>query len=181
MRTPKVTAAALTVALLAAPCVPAFAQVSPGTTLVGAIDQSLNSKTAQIGQTFTLTNVNSPNHDINGATVYGHVASVQHAGQGTSGQIGLAYDKINTRSGNIYQVNARTTNVNVQTKSNAGKEAMAAAGGALVGGLIGHGVGAVIGGGTGLLVAKNSRQNVTIPQGSLVSVQILQARKQASH
>ena len=80
MRTPKVTAAALAVALLAAPCVPAFAQVSAGTTLVGAIDQSLNSKTAQIGQTFTLSNVNSPNHDINGATVYGHVASVQHAG-----------------------------------------------------------------------------------------------------
>lgn len=171
-------AAMVAIVALAGAALPAVAQISPGTTLTGEIDRSLNSKDAQVGQSFLLTKVHSSNHDINGGTVYGHVASVQRAGQGTPGKINLAYDKINTRSGNVYQLSARTENVTVQTKSNAGKEAGAAAGGALIGGLLGHGAGAIIGGGAGYVFAKNSRQNVTIPQGSLVNVQIIHARRQ---
>ena len=169
----------LAAAFLAAAAAPAGAQIAPGTTLVGSIDQSFNSKSAQVGQTFTLTNVHSNNHDVNGGIVYGHVANVVQAGQGRKAQLGLAYDKINTRSGNIYQLEARTTSVNVQTKSNATKEAAATVGGALVGALVGP-VAAVVGGGTGYLVAKNSRENVTIPQGSIVNVEVVQARKQAA-
>ena len=166
------------VAVLVAAGAPAGAQIAPGTTLVGSIDQAIGSKDAQVGQTFLLTDVHSNNHDVNGGTVYGHVASVQRAGQGTKAQIQLAYDKVNTRSGNIYQLSARTQSVQVHTKSNAVKEAAATAGGVLVGALVGP-VAAVVGGGTGFLVAKNSKENVTIPKGSLVNVEVVQARKQA--
>jgi hypothetical protein len=153
------------------------AQISSGTKLTGTIDNEFNSKTARVNQTFTLSNVHSTNHDINGATVYGHIAEVQAAGQGTSGKIQLDIDKINTRSGNIYKTVGAVTDVQVDTKSNAGKEIASVAGGALVGGLLGKGWGAAIGGGSAFLLSKNSRQNITIPKGSLVTVQIAQATR----
>jgi hypothetical protein len=162
-------------AALAIVAVPAtlLAAIGAGTVLTGTIDRDLNSKTVQVGQTFLITDVHSSNHDINGATIYGHVAGVQRAGMGTNGKVELAVDKINTRSGNIYQLTGVVTNAQVNTKSNAGKEAGAAAAGALVGGLLGRGaLGAVLGGGGGYLIAKNSRENVDVPQGSLVQVQI---------
>jgi hypothetical protein len=171
----------LTAATLVFAPVAASAQVSPGTQLIGSLDQSLNSKDAQVGQPFTLSNVHSHNYNINGAVIYGHVAQVQRAGQGTPGKIQLAFDKINTRAGNIYQLEANATNVQVNTKSNAGKEAIGTAAGALVGGLLGKGLGAVVGGTGGYLISKNNRENVTVPKGSLVTVQVERGRRQASH
>jgi hypothetical protein len=165
--------AALTVALLP---VAAPASIGSGTVLTGTIDRDLNSKNVQVGQTFLITNVHSSDHDINGATIYGHVADVRRSGMGTNAKIELAVDKINTRSGNIYKLVGQVTSAQVNTKSNAGKEAGAAAAGALVGGLLGHGLlGAALGGGGGYLIAKNSRQPVDIPAGSLVQVTIQQA------
>jgi hypothetical protein len=159
----------------------ALAGISPGSKMVGTIDRTINSKSAQVGTPFILSNAHTTNYDINGATVYGHVSEVERAGQGRKAKISLAVDKVNTRSGNIYQIHGYTSNVQVNTKSNAGKEVGGAAGGALIGGLIGHTAGAIIGGAGGFLLAKNSRENVTIPEGSIVTVQITQARRQAAH
>jgi hypothetical protein len=170
---------ALLIAALVFVPLPAVADISPGTQLTGNIDKGYSSKDAQVGDSFTLSNVHSTNHDINGAVVYGHIASVTRAGQGTPGKIALDFDKVNTRSGNIYKIVGRATNVKVDTKNNTGTELAAGAGGALVGGLLGRGTGAVIGGGAGLLYAKNSRQNISIPKGSLLTVQVSQARKQS--
>ncbi len=166
------------IAALAVLPLPALADISPGTQLTGSMDQTLNSKDVQVGQAITVSNAYSGNHDINGATIYGHVASVQRAGQGTKAQIELAFDKVNTRSGNVYKIIGRATHVQVNTKSNATKEILSGAGGALVGGLLGGKIGAVLGGGAGVLYSKNSKENVTIPGGSLVTVQITQAYKQ---
>ncbi|MEO6912462.1 MAG: hypothetical protein ABI182_00400 [Candidatus Baltobacteraceae bacterium] len=157
------------------------AQISPGTQLVGTMDQNLSSKDAQVGQSFTMSNVHSLNHDISGATIYGHVAQVQRAGQGRPGKIELQVDKVNTRAGNVYKVAGYIANAKVTTKSNATKEIGATAVGALVGGLLGHTAGAVLGGAGGLLYAKNSRENVSIAQGSTITVQISSSRRQASH
>jgi len=160
----------------------ASAQVSPGTQLVGNIDQSLSSRDVQVGQPFTISNAHSLNYNISGATIYGHVASVQRAGQGTPGRIELDFDKVNTRSGNVYQITGYTTNMQAVTRSNAGSEAGATAAGALLGGLLTHNTaGWIIGGAGGLLYAKNSRQNVVIPQNSVVTVQIQESRRQAQH
>jgi hypothetical protein len=166
-------------ALFAALPPAAFAQLSPGTLLVGTFDQNLSSNHAQPGEPVTVSNAHTTHYDINGAKIYGHVATVQAAGQGTSGKITFGWDKVNTRSGNIYKISGYTSAVDVQTKSNAGKTVGGAAAGALVGGLIGHGVGAVIGAGAGAAVAGNNRQNVLIPQGSQISVQITQSRRQS--
>jgi hypothetical protein len=157
----------------------AVAQLTPGTTLVGTFNANLSSNHAVVGQPFTITNVHSTNFDINGATIYGHVAEVQSAGQGRPGKIVLAYDKLNTRSGNIYQIAGYTSSANVQTKSNTAKTIGGAAAGALVGGLIGHGIGAILGAGAGGALAGNNRENVLIPQGSTISVMVTRARRQS--
>jgi len=47
-----------------------------------------------------------------------------------------------------------------------------------VGGLLGHGIGALLGAGAGAAIAGNNRQNVLIPQGSSISVQIVRSRRQ---
>jgi hypothetical protein len=157
----------------------ALAQLTPGTTLVGTFDANLSSNHAVVGQPFTISNAHSTNYDINGATIYGHVASVQSAGQGRPGKITLAYDKVNTRSGNVYQISGYTSNVDMSTKSNTAKTLGGAAAGALVGGLLGHGIGALLGAGAGGALAGNNRQNVLIPQGSSISVQIVRVRRQS--
>ena len=172
--------AAAVAALVAAAPLAAMAQLSPGTSLVGTLDQNLSSKSVQPGTTFTISNAHSANHDINGATIYGHVDSVQRAGQGTPGKIHLAFDKVNTRSGNIYQISGYASNMQVDTKANTTKELASSAGGALVGGLIGGGVGALLGAGGGYAYSKNSRQDVTIPSGSLITVQVTQSRRQGT-
>lgn len=167
-------------ALFALAPIAALAQLTPGTLLVGNIDQNLSSNHAYVGQPITISNAHTTNYDVNGATIYGHVSAVQPAGQGTSGKITLAFDKVNTRAGNIYQIQGYASEVAVKTKSNALKEVGGAAAGALVGGLLGHGVGALLGAGGGALYAKNSRENVSISQGSSVSVQIVRSRRQSN-
>jgi hypothetical protein len=157
----------------------ALAQVTPGTILTGQFDQNLSSNHAQPGDPVSISYAHSDNHDINGAKIYGHVSSVQPAGQGRAGKISFQWDKLVTRSGSVYAIGAYTSNVNVQTKSNAGKELLGAGAGALVGGLIGHGVGALIGAAGGAVAAKNNRQNVLVPQGSSISVTVTRSRRQS--
>ena len=154
----------------------ASAQLTPGTSLTGYMVATLTSKSAYVGESFSITAVHSADNDINGATAYGHVTEVVRAGQGTTAHLKVAFDKLYTRAGNMYRIDAHTTNVSVQTKSNATKEALAGAGGALVGGLLAGGIGAVVGGGGGFLYAKNSRENVSIPQGSAVTFQVTAVR-----
>lgn len=174
--------AIITIATLALLPLIAFAQISPGTQLVGTIDQDLNSKDAQVGQPFTISNAHSLDYKISGATIYGHVANVQRAGQGTPGRIELDFDKVNTRSGSVYRVVGYASNVQIITKANTGKEAAAAAGGALLGSLLTHRTfGTIVGGLGGYVLAKNNRANVEIPQNSVVNVRIAQSRRQARH
>lgn len=176
---PRIITALIATILFAAIPLGALAQLTPGTTLVGTIDQNLSSNHVQSGTPFTISGAHSTNYDLNGATIYGHVASVQAAGQGRSGEITLAYDKVKTRSGNVYQIAGYTENVDMQTKSNAAKTVGGAAAGALIGGLLGHGVGALLGAGAGAAIAGNNRQNVLIPQGSAISVKIVRSRRQS--
>lgn len=171
-------AAALAVVPLAA-----SAQISAGTTLSGSLDQSVDSKSAVNGQRFTMSNVHSQDNNINGATLYGHVCDVQPASQGRAGKLSLCTDKLHTRSGGSYALDGRITNAQVNTKSNALNEAGGAVAGMIVGNILGKKLGTNAGGlfgaAGGYLYAKNARQNVTIPANTPVTVQVLQARRQA--
>jgi hypothetical protein len=161
----------------------ALAQIAPGLQLTGSIDQSLNSGNAQIGQRVTVSNVNSPDNNINGATLYGHVDDVQAASQGRAGKIEITWDKLRTRSGNSYAIAARTVSMQVNTKNNAVNEVGGAVAGMIVGNILGKAVGTNAGGAVGAaggyLYGKNAKQNVTIPANSLVTVQVVRAYRQS--
>ncbi|MGZ3499092.1 MAG: hypothetical protein ACXWNK_08460 [Vulcanimicrobiaceae bacterium] len=159
------------------------ATVAPGTELYGTLNQSLDSGSVQAGAPVVLTNVTSADGSgaIVGAKLYGHVTQVQRAGQGRPANIKMEFERLHLPNGTVYAIQGEVIQMKVNTKSNAGKEAGAAAAGALIGGLIGHTAGAIIGASGGYLYAKNNRQNVTIPQGSVVTVRLLTARRQASH
>ena len=180
----KFSTALAAVAIFFAPLA-ASAAVTPGTELSGTIDQSFSSGNAQVGQTFTVSNVHSSDNNITGATIYGHVADVVKAGQGTPGQLALGYDRLVTRSGNTYALSGRTSNVQVDTKSNTVKEAGGALAGMIVGNIVGKklgtNAGGLVGAAGGYIAAKNNRAQVTIPQNSAVTVQVLTARAQARH
>jgi hypothetical protein len=179
----KTLSAALVAALALTPII-ASAAITPGTVLVGNMDESLSAPGAQVGQSFTISNVHSQDRNINGATIYGHVASVTGPSQGRNAQIELAFDKLHTRSGNSYAITGSATQVQTNTKSNALKEAGGAVAGAIVGSIIGRSLlhtnlGAPVGAAGGYVAAKNNRAGITIPQNAVVSVQIESARPQA--
>ena len=175
--------AALIAALALAPAI-ASAAITPGTSLTGNMDESLSAPGAQVGQAFTMSNVHSQDRNINGATLYGHVASVSGPSQGRNASIILAFDKLHTRSGNSYAITGSATQTQTNTKSNALKEVGGAAAGAIVGSIIGRtllhtNLGAPIGAAGGYVAAKNNRAGITIPQNAVVTVQIESARPQA--
>jgi hypothetical protein len=176
--------AALAAALIGLVPLSALAQIESGTVLVGNMDQSLDSKNVQVGQRFTMSDVHSQDNNINGGTIYGHVSDVQRAGQGRPGKIELAFDKLRTRAGGSYALSGRATNVQTNTKNNTLKEVGGAVAGMIVGNVLGKAVGTNLGGalgaGGGYLYAKNNRENVSIPQHAVVSVQVTQARRQST-
>ncbi|MEO7040222.1 MAG: hypothetical protein ABI186_09360, partial [Candidatus Elarobacter sp.] len=171
----RLSSLAAAVALVFVPLV-ASAQISAGTNLVGNMDTSLDSKSAVVGQRFTMSNVHSQNNNINGATIYGHVSDVQHASQGRAGKLSLAFDKLRTRSGGSYALDGRATGVTQNTKNNTLNEAGGAVAGMILGNIVGKklgtNAGGLLGAAGGYLYAKNAKQNVTIPQNSVVTVQV---------
>jgi uncharacterized protein YcfJ len=161
----------------------ASAQVSPGTELVGTMSTSVDSKSAVVGQQVVITNVHSLDNNITGATIYGHVCSVQPAGQGRTAKLEICMDKLRTRSGGSYVLDGRVVGAQVNTKSNVLNEAGGAVAGMILGNIIGKklgtNAGGLLGAAGGYLYAKNSKQNVTIPANTPVTIQVIRARRQA--
>jgi hypothetical protein len=157
----------------------ASAAIGPGSQLSGQLDHVIDSGSANVGDPFRMFNVSSDDGSISGATVYGHVAEVQRAGQGARPQVQLAFDRLVTASGRTFALHARVTGMTVKTKNNAGREALGAVGGLVLGGLLGKGVGAVLGAGGGYLYTKNYHTNVSVPAGSTVNIQITRFARQS--
>ena len=177
--------AALVAALAFAPTL-ASAAISPGTSLVGNMDQSLSSSNAQVGERFTMSNVHSQSNDIHGATLYGHITAVNKPSQGRNASIQLAFDKLHTLSGNSYAIVGSATQVQTNTKNNAVKEAGGAVAGAIVGSIIFRtvlhsNVGVPLGAAGGYLAAKNNRAGIEIPQNAIVTMQVESARPQSRY
>lgn len=166
----------------------ALAAPYPGTQLNGTITSDLNSKNAYIGEPVVLTNVTSADGSgrIVGARLYGTVTKAVRAGQGRPGEIDMTFTRLRLASGTTYAVSGQVTGMKVNTKNNALKEAGGALAGMLVGNLIGkvifHMSGAgFLGAAGGFLIAKNNRQDVSVPQGSVVGVRLNVVRQQPYH
>jgi hypothetical protein len=157
-----------------------------GQQLAGTITTSVSTSNAYVGQPVTLQNVTSEDDSVRGATMYGTVTHVVRAGQGRPAQLQMTFHRLVLPSGATYAVNGVVTGMQAQTKSNALKEVGGAVAGLIVGNIIGKtifhastGIGGFLGAAGGYLVAKNSRENMTVSSGTAVRVTLRTARRQA--
>jgi hypothetical protein len=168
--------------LLASPAAVLAQTVSPGMQFTGTLNQSINSKNVQVDQPVTLVNVQSSDGSIGGATMYGHVASVQRAGQGRAADILIAFDTLQLANGTSYSISGQVTKLQAETKNNGAKEAAGTVAGMIVGNIFGKWVGTNVGGAVGAaggyVIAKNNREDITIPANSQVTVELASPRQQ---
>ena len=156
----------------------------PSQTVVsGALEQSLNSKSANVGDPFVL-DVQPPypadDQRFAGAKVYGHVSAVTHASLSKKGVVQLATDRIVLNDGTTASLNSQVLSIDAQ--GNRGNSTVKAIGGAVIGNVLGNFIGKTVGtnvGGAigaigGAIYGANTGQNVTLNQGSQVSVKTTQ-------
>jgi len=175
-------------ALIAATSLQALASLHSGSLLNGTISQSYSSNNAWVGESVVLTNVTSDDGSgsVSGGKLYGTVTSVQKASQGRPGKISIGFTRLVNGSGASYYVNTTVTKMQANTKNNALKEAGGAVAGMLIGNMLGKTLfhasgGGIVGAAGGFLLAKNNRENVNIPSGSVVQVQINSVTRRQTH
>jgi len=157
-----------------------------GTSIVGTLTRDLSTKTAQVGDTFAVNLTPPyPNDDPAYANAYlrGHVFSVTRASQGTKAQLGLALDQLVFADGHTMPVYGHVANVSEQHKSAVLQQAAGALGGVLVGNALGKilfktNLGGAAGAVGGFLYANNLKTDFTVPNGSSITVQPDEPRRQ---
>jgi len=165
-----------------------------GTVINARLNEGLDSSSANVGDTFTMTVIPpypSGNPVFQGATISGVVTKVVRAGQGRNPEIVIHPRYLRLSDGSMATVYGDVTSVAANKSS--GETAAKAAGGALVGMLVGNAIGKTIfhssGGGAvgligGAMLGANNKSNFTIPAGANATVQLNQTvtiRRQASH
>ena len=147
--------------------------------ITGTLEQSINSKSSQVGDPFVL-DVQAPfpadDQRYQGAKVYGHVANVTHAGGTRKGRVDLAFDRLTlvdgttaSLQGQVLSADPQGNRANPTTKTIVGGVVGQILGN-YVGKHIGTDVGGAIGAIGGALYGASTGQNVTINQGSTVSM-----------
>ncbi|MEO6913354.1 MAG: hypothetical protein ABI182_04965 [Candidatus Baltobacteraceae bacterium] len=180
---------------LAAPiaAVAAMVTLPAGTELNVTIDSALNTKTAQVGDTFT-AHVQPPypfdNGNLQGAVVTGEVTQVQKAGQGTKPEMQVRFDTIRLADGSSAPINGTVSaSQPKKTLQNGATVAAYTIGGMLVGNAIAKTIfqskgGGLLGAAGGFLVGYNAKSDIQFPAGSQMTVKLidtLQVLRQASH
>ena len=166
----------------------ASAQVSSGASVNGTLTQDVNSANAYVGQPVSLVNVTSADGSgrVVRAKLFGNVTQVQRAGQGRPAKLEMRFRTLVLPNGAYYAVDTTVTGMQAKTKNNTLKEAAGALGGMLVGNIIGKTVlhtsgGGLVGLAGGFLIAKNNRENMTVPAGSIVTVRLNSVVRRQSH
>ena len=147
--------------------------------ITGTLEQSINSRTSQVGDPFVV-DVQAPfpadDQRYQGAKVYGHVSQVTHAGGMKKGRVDLAFDRLTLVDGTTAAVQGQVLSVDPQG-NRANQTTKTIVGGVVgqilgnyVGKHIGTDVGGAIGAVGGALYGASTGQNVTINQGSTVSM-----------
>lgn len=150
--------------------------IAAGTVMQGAMDQPLDSRTAQIGQHFTLhVQPPYPNYDgttWSGSQVGAHVIYVQRAGQGRKPELGFVFDRITLRNGASAKLSADFVSVDRKQGTNIGFVAATTLGGMVVGNILGKWLGTNAGGAVGAvggaLYGLNHKSNFSVPEGAKV-------------
>src|SRR5579884_1127154 len=116
--------------------IPAPAQYA-GEQFAGALATPVDSRTGYVGEPVKIVDAYNERGTINGATMYGTVTHVVHAGQGRPGRIQMTFTRLVLPNGRSYAVDGVVTGAKAITKSNAGKEAAGTVAGMAIGNIIG--------------------------------------------
>jgi hypothetical protein len=149
------------------------------TVISGTLEQTINSRTAQVGDPFVL-DVQAPfpadDNRYQGAKVYGHVATVSRAGGMKKGGVNLAFDRLTLMDGTTAALQGQVLSLDAQgNKANStAKTIVGGVVGQIVGNYIGKHIGTDVGGAVGAvggaIYAANTGQNITVGQGTTVSM-----------
>jgi hypothetical protein len=166
--------------------------VPNGTQIVGVLNNDLNTQNVRDGDRFTMT-VRSPGQ-FEGATIEGHVTSVDRGGRVTGrSEMTFNFDTIRMRNGQSYSFagilesvrtpegevvrvdNEGAVRENNQTKTTVTRTAIGTAVGAIIGAIAGGGkgaaIGAVIGAGAGAgSVYVQGRNDLNLVSGTEITV-----------
>ncbi|HEY1653612.1 MAG TPA: hypothetical protein VGF86_00700 [Candidatus Tumulicola sp.] len=168
---------------LAAPAATALTLYN-GTVINGRLNQELNTASANVGDGFTMTVVPPyPSGDpaFQGATITGEVTKVQRAGQGRNAEIVIVPRYLRLADGTNAYIHGSVTSIaaNKGTGQTAGKAAVGALAGMLLGNAIGKTIFHASGGGAvgligGAMLGANNKSNFTVPPGANATVQLSQ-------
>jgi hypothetical protein len=164
------------------------------TVVTGTLEQTINSKTAQIGDPFVLDVAQPyPGDDqrFAGAKVYGHVANVQRAVGTKHGQVNLAFDRLTLMDGTTASLTGQLLSLDAKQGGNtAGRSIIGAVVGQIIGNYIGKHIGTDVGGAVGAIgggiYAGNLGTNVSVGQGTTVALKtttpaMILSRRQAGY
>ncbi len=164
-----------------------------GSVINARLNQGLDSGSAHVGDVFTMAVVPpypSGNPAFQGATISGVVTKVQPAGQGRNPEIVIVPEYLRLPGGSTANIYGNVTSVaaNKSTAGTAGKAAIGALAGMLIGNAIGQTIFHTSGGGAvgligGAMLGANNKTNFSIPPGANATVQLSQTvtvRRQSS-
>ncbi|HEY7993418.1 MAG TPA: stalk domain-containing protein [Candidatus Eremiobacteraceae bacterium] len=157
--------------------------IPSGSIINATLDTALDTANAYIGQAITLTvpqNAQGMPSALAGATIYGKVIEAQAAAQGTNPSVQIAVDSIAlANSADPQPIAANVLKVDPTHGSMIAKEAEGTLGGMLLGNWIGKSMdsnqGGLIGAVGGYLLTSNSKNNITVPSGTPVTLQLTDA------
>jgi hypothetical protein len=146
--------------------------------ITGTLEQSITSKSAQVGDPFVLDVVSpypADDQRYTGSKVYGHVAAVTRAGGQRKGGVQLAFDRVTLMDGTTASLTGQVLSLDAKQNGNStGRGIVGGIVGQIVGNYIGKHIGTDIGGAVGAIggaiYAGNLGTNVTIGQGTQVSM-----------
>ncbi len=166
--------------------------LAQGDTIRGYMENSLDSGTAYVGETFTMQVVPpypEGDQDLTNATISGQVIKVVRAAQGTNPELHLAFTTLTLQDGTSYPLDAQMTAAQEkQDSKNGGHVAMTTVGGMVIGNVIGKtifhsGLGGLLGAAGGFLAGFNQKSNVRLGRGAQVSLTLIRplvVRRQAT-
>jgi hypothetical protein len=164
------------------------------TVITGTLEQSINSKNAQVGDPFVL-DVTAPypadDQRYQNARVYGHVAAVTRANGTHKGAVNLAFDRLTLMDGTTASLTGQVLSLDAKQGGNSSARGLAGAVvGQILGNYIGKHIGTDVGGAVGAIggaiYAGNLGTNVTVNQGTQVALKttspaVVLSRRQAGY
>lgn len=88
----------------------------PGTLLTGTFDHTMDSRTSDVLEPFTLTGVASDDRTYRGGRIFGHVTRVVRATKKGHAEIDFAFDFYISPAGRRYPIQGRTVDLRVPVK-----------------------------------------------------------------